>query len=332
MGTDPVIQWSADSRFLWGARQERMKPAGGWALSPLQPVRIALDGQASDLPPLEHPAGSLDALLWVGGDGLALAQFGTKGEYYRPKRDNPTPTYAIVDAAAGRVIDDLAVYELDPLLDPNRYPNTKWLTRHVLATKLPDGRVQALFDFSGSWIQWTQGEAARAIPALPAARAYSLSPDGKRVLLTKPEVPAGDVVIVSECGRTNPPSCQPRQPRTMPLLSLRDVATGREIWSLARDFDVRDEFPQAAIGPDNRLALAGLVPPDVAEGEENSTLYSRRRTIALVSLVDGTVIQEVPAPQGTYAMGFAEGGNAVWVQNVNSVTLYRIDRSRLPVR
>lgn len=325
LGSDPVVRWSSNSQFLWAARQNRMRPSGGWALSPLQPVRVSLSGQATDLPRLEHPAGSLDGLLWIGGNGLALAQFGTRGDYYRPVRLNPTPTFAIVDAAAGRVLDALPLADLEQFLEPKREPDTQRLARHVLAAQLPDGRVRALLGFSEGWILWTQGDPVRKGPALSDAAAYTLSQDGSTVLLTAPQVPGESPgVIRTSCGPPRHPPCQPRQPAKMTLVSLHDAVTGDAIWSIRWKFDRRDEIPRSAVSPDNRLALVGLVPLDIAKDEEFSVLYSERRTIGVVSLENGQILQTIPAPTGNYAMGFAEGGKIVWVQNVSSIALYDV--------
>jgi hypothetical protein len=55
---------------------------------------------------LKNVAGRLDGIRWVGGGGLALAEFGTKGHYYRPEHDDPTPSLAIVDGRRGRVLQN----------------------------------------------------------------------------------------------------------------------------------------------------------------------------------------------------------------------------------
>ncbi|HEY0627563.1 MAG TPA: hypothetical protein VGD10_12665 [Allosphingosinicella sp.] len=325
LGSDPVVAWSSDSKFLWTARQERMRPTGGWALSPLQPVRASVSGHVTDLPQLEHPAGSLDGLLWVGGNGRALAQFGTRGGYYRPERPNPTPTFAIVDAAAGRVLDALPLANLEPLLKPKRHPGAQRLTRHVLATQLPDGRVRALLHFTEGWVSWNQGDPIQEGPKLPEARAYTLSGDGRMVLLTKPQTPGdSEVIVIASCGPPRHPPCRPRQRTEMTLAAMHDAVTGDVIWSFRWKFDPQDETPSSAISPDNRFALVGLVPTDIAENETFSVLYSKRRSIAVVSLKSGAILQTIPAPSGNYAMGFAEAGKTVWVQNVNSVTLYSV--------
>ena len=90
-GTAPdSLAWATDSRSLWSVRQRIVSP-GGWALSGLIPISIGHDGTIRELPALHHPAGPLDGILWVGGDGLALAQFGTHGGYYRPPHDDICP-------------------------------------------------------------------------------------------------------------------------------------------------------------------------------------------------------------------------------------------------
>ncbi|MEJ0061505.1 MAG: hypothetical protein WDM79_18945 [Terricaulis sp.] len=72
-----------DDGSLWVALQERMDPSQ-WRLAP---VRIATikDGAPHELSSPQHPAGPLDTVQWI-GDGLFLAEFGARGDYYRPRR------------------------------------------------------------------------------------------------------------------------------------------------------------------------------------------------------------------------------------------------------
>lgn len=73
----------------------------------MRPVLAYVSGTVELLPEPRHPAGPLDALLWINGRGLALAQFGTRGSHYRPEHADPAPTFAYLDAEAGRVLDSL---------------------------------------------------------------------------------------------------------------------------------------------------------------------------------------------------------------------------------
>src|SRR5690348_10010838 len=74
----PAFAWGAGARFVWSATRDAVRPSG-FALSALRPARAGESDKLDMLPPLEHAAGPLDALLWAGGEGLAVAQFGTRG-------------------------------------------------------------------------------------------------------------------------------------------------------------------------------------------------------------------------------------------------------------
>jgi hypothetical protein len=145
-----AFAWASNSQFLWTATHERERPLG-FAVTPMRPVQTLGGGGLEPLPPLQFGAGPLDALLWAGGDGLAVAQFGTRGGFYRPEHQDPAPTFAIVDAARGRVLDSLLFDAIEPLRA--RGPGTPpWvLVRNAAATVLPDGKVRVFLSV-GQWV------------------------------------------------------------------------------------------------------------------------------------------------------------------------------------
>lgn len=102
-GESVPYEWLADSPEVVGVK--RISRDGGFVLGALQPYLFTNTGSQSPLPALSHPSGPLDELFWIGGAGLALATFGTKGEYYRPTHEDPNPTMSIVDAKAGHILD-----------------------------------------------------------------------------------------------------------------------------------------------------------------------------------------------------------------------------------
>lgn len=105
-----------DRGIVWGVEQETAKPSG-FAIGPLRPVRALSNGRLERLPALTHPAGTLDGMLWAGRQGLALAQFGTAGGYYRPQRSNPDPTLAFVDAGRGKVLQAASLRSVPKFAD-----------------------------------------------------------------------------------------------------------------------------------------------------------------------------------------------------------------------
>src|SRR3546814_7869567 len=75
----PPFVWRNDSKAILGVRQDTMRPSG-FALGPLSPIEIPNDGEPHPLPLLKDVAGGLDGMIWVGNSGLALAEFGKKGD------------------------------------------------------------------------------------------------------------------------------------------------------------------------------------------------------------------------------------------------------------
>jgi hypothetical protein len=260
------------------------------------------------LPPLEHAAGPLDALLWAGDDGLAVAQFGTRGGFYRPEHPDPDPTFAIVDAARGRVLDSLRFEAIETLRASARGRNPPYvLVDNAAATVLTDGRVRVLLRVR-QWAVWTQGEAPRALPDPYAGERDGrtiLSRDGERALVGRRLRTEGGICIEPSGG------CSPGRPVEGVLAALHDVTTGRELWTIRARVTNDLEFPTPAISPDGRYALVGLVP-------------DKRPLIALIAMDSGEIVQRLPAPGGAYAFGFANGGRTLWTHAYGLTALYEV--------
>jgi hypothetical protein len=310
-----AFAWASDSQSVWTGTHERLRPSG-FATSPLRAVRTMADGALQTFPDLQHSAGPLDALLWANGDGLALAQFGTRGGLYRPEHDDPTPTFAIVDAQRGRVLDSLPFEAIEPAGRRRPGAAAYAAVQNAAVTTLPDGRVRALLSV-GQWAVWTQGETPRVIPD-PYPREFHsrmvLSPDGASVLVGRLLRTSGGYCI-------EPRGCFPGTPVEGVLAALHDLATGRELWAI-RATAVNDfEFPTSAISPDGRYALIGLMPGPLSAGKVNIA-GAIEASIALVAMDNGAIVQTFPAPGPAYAMGFARGGRTVWAHAYGLTALY----------
>lgn len=337
MGTAPdALAWSSDSRRLWSVRQQTVRP-NGWALSGLDPIIVTVDGGVRALPPLRHRNGLLDAIMWVGGEGLALAQFGTQGSYYRPEHPDPAPTLAIVDAARGAVLDDLRVDQLSALRA--RVQAHGVMLQGATATVLPDGRVRAVVQFGpwaerpadaqpgqnwepirhpGTWLVWTQGDRPRiwASP-FPAdhANPAALSPDGSKLLVVRTLQANGvNVQCRIPCPHLQRP---PPTPVTGPIAELLDVRTGRSIWRLnARVDSFWNQNFRPTISPDGRY---GLIEMPAEDG---------RVATVLVRMADGR-IEETISPFHIWSYprtaGFSRNGRRVWLVCGNLVLVYDLD-------
>jgi len=302
-----AFSWYSHSSFIWIATHESKHPSG-FAVSPMRPARTAEDGSIQLFPQIQHSAGPLDALLWVGGGGLAVAQFGTKGNLYRPQHNDPSPTFAVVDAQRGLVLDTLPFEMIESLREKLQGKVPPYvLVRNAAAISLPDGRVRALLSV-GEWIVWTQHEAPRRIPDPYAGEAHhqmALSPDGISVLIGRLLRTEG-----GRCGRTG--GCKPGRPVEGILVALHDLETGKPIWTIRSTVNADYEFPAPAISEDGRFALVGLVPTNAGA------------SIGLVSMSDGKILQTLPAPSNNYAMGFTRGGQTIWTHANGLTAIYDI--------
>jgi hypothetical protein len=308
----PSISWASNSKSVWAAKHDVLLPSR-FAKSPMQPLKTASDGNILTLPFLQHGAGPLDGLLWADGDGLAVAQFGTRGSYYRPEHPDPNPSFAIVDVQRGLVRDTLAFTAIEAFKDRAKGLSPQEAIKNATATRLPNGKVRALLNV-GQWVVWTEGQ-----PPIAMANPYTadfdghivMSPDGSRVLVARLLRTEGAVI------------CEHRQncsvvgrPVEGVLAALHDLEDGRLLWSIRATVTRDYEFPAPAISPDARFTLIGLVP----EGA--------RALIALVAIEDGKIVQTIPSPGGSYAMGFARGGLSVWTHAHGLTALYDVQPNR----
>ena len=291
------FRWAADSQSIFGARQDT--GPGGFALGPMSTITIPVEGPVQPLPTLEHAAGNLDGLLWVGGNGLALAKFGTGGRYYRPELPNHNPTIAIVDGLHGKVL------QATPL------PN--WIGR-IDARIDPHGRIYTIFAPLGSdqWFEWHQGSALRAISInlRIGGKFFSITPDLKSVLIVHGLSATG--WICENFGGDSKP-CPPPTPVSGTIADLRDIATGQILWSITGTATYFSDNQKPAISPDGRYALV-MLPPD----------KERSETIAVISLRDGRILQLLISGLTGCALGFSEDGQTAWISKSPTIVTYRL--------
>jgi hypothetical protein len=308
----PSIFWASNSKSVWAGNHDALLPSR-FAKSPLQPLKTVGDGNILNLPPLQHEAGPLDGLLWADGDGLAVAQFGTRGSFYQPEHTDPNPSFAIVDAQHGLVRDTLAFTAIEALKNRAKGAPAQAVIKNAAATRLPNGKVRALLDV-GPWVVWTEGQLPIALDNPYAADFdghMTISPDGSRVLVARLLRTSGAMI----CEHTL--NCDTLgRPVEGVLAAMHDLENGRLLWSIRATVKSDHEFPAPAISPDAQFALIGLVP-------ENT-----RPLIALVAMEDGKIVQTLPAPGGTYAMGFSQGGRLVWTHAYGLTALYDLQPSR----
>ncbi len=321
----PTLQWSKDSSFVWASQRETVKPSG-FAISALQPIQVFTTGEVKLLPPLMHKAGFLDRLLWIDNEGLALAAFGIDGSYYKPEHEDPDPTFAIVDAARGVVLDSFSISKIFGKTEPDMK-----LAREMDYTmrKLPDGRVKiiiSVYRYSNTisekkWIVWTQGEKPQLLdnPYSELGGTYAkiyitLTPDGTGVLVSQLLRTKG--AIIREIGSKDYAKYSgytAGKPVEGILAVLYDLDTSKERWRIeARVTKDSNPPPKPVISGDGKFALLSFP----ADGENAYT--------ALISMNEGKTLQRLPTGYSSgYAVAMGFNNESAWINFGNVTALYQ---------
>jgi hypothetical protein len=312
-GAAPMpFAWQADSRAVFGARQARMYPRGGWALEGWRSLRIWRDGRIERMPKLSHSSGELDSLQWAGARGLALAQFGTRGGHYRPERKNPEPAFAFVDAVRGRVLATIP-FDTIPGVAPRRDGSDYALFRATTTVVRPNGRLRAVVQMArGPWVILDQDRAPRLapIPAGPArVDGVALSADGRRLLIA-PSLKASGVICELN------PNCPKPTPVEGQLAALYDLETGKRLWELRATATDFRSYPPPALNADGSLALVGL-PGRVSDFWPQ---------VALVSTRTGGVVQTLcAADSSSNVLSFLPNGHMA-LSGFGHFAVYKLER------
>ncbi|HWU71906.1 MAG TPA: hypothetical protein VN137_00375 [Sphingomonas sp.] len=299
---DQPFTWLDSGHSVLGVTQKKMKPRGGWALGPLKPFVASINGEVRTLPALVSPAGPLDEVHWVGNAGLAIVLFGAKGGYYRPEHRDPLPTIALVDAREGRIIQSLPLAELTPNPTANSINQVGWQVDRR-------GRVETLITLAPDrWVLWEQGKTPRRVPidVKPWRTPYVLSPDGQSVLMMRGLSATGMI-----CERN--PKCPPPEPTSGLIAELRNIRSGKVIWSLTGTAPTFSNDGMPAISPNGRYALISM--PTSYEGE----------TAALIEMASGKILQKIPT-SGAFRskFGFSSDTKIAWISGYSRLAEYRI--------
>ena len=290
--------WSRSSRSVFGVRQDTAKPSG-FALGPLSPSSFNTDGTVQKLAELNNEAGPLDEIYWIGHDGLAVVGFGTKGGLYRPIHSDPRPTIAFVDAGAGKILQSIAIADLAGIAAKSRIDGV---------ASDPDGRHVLITLASSQWVLWVLGQSPRLVPidVKPWMTPYALSPGGKAALVMKNLSATG--MICEHIGHG--PQCPPPTPRSGAVAELYELPSGKLLWTLDGIAETFSRSDVPAISPDGRFGLISMP----------------AGTVALISMVNGNVIQEIPKIwTSECSMGFSEDGKTAWVSGGSRIAVYKLN-------
>lgn len=295
----PPVRWDDAGQSIWVARQHRID-RGRWAAAAVEIVRVR-NGNVRDVGHIRGAPGRLDALQWV-GDGVAIAQFDTRGETYRPELENANPTIAFIDARRRRVLDAMPLAELESMAGREM--------RHapLLGGVLLNGRARAVIEARGRLIVWTEGEQPYAIESnFDRFARPTLAPDGASLLVNQMLRVEG---MICERAASNV-ECPPPEPRTGVWAARYDLRDGRAIWQMngtATTFAGRVGPP--AISANGRLALLQLPTSD-------------RQELALVDMGDGAVLQRFTSASG---FGFTDDDSVMWIEYGGLLAFYRLQR------
>ncbi len=313
LGGADSLRWSDDSSRLY---------LGVGALKPvtLRPAVMTPDGAVRENPEPTHPNGPLDALLYAGGGGQAVAQFGTTAHLRWPQQVNETPTFAIVDTNTG-VIRSTLTYE-DALrgrmaADADRRRMGLW---RASAALLPDSRVRLIAQmsyptnegFGGTeyvWMLWTEGDASALLDdPYPGNRGtLLLSPDGAALLVTS------SLTAISFCP-ADATCAEPARPAEGMVAALHETQSGRRLWEIRGVARTFNPLPTPAISPDGRYALIGLPAEDWTNAHA-----------ALVSMESGRTLAEIPVDVASYHVGFSRGGRQIWIHRAREILTYDLE-------
>ena len=304
--SSPQVQWSSNSDFLWGSEQKRVAP-GGWFANPVKLFKYLANGRREELPSPQHAAGPLDDVKWIGGDGLALAQFGSLGSYYRPEREDTDPTLAIIDASSGRVLQALSMTAIPGARSAQGRPMIPLIRTIALAE---GGQPLAFLQWpTGLALYWKLGE-----PPTPVApvkldfwHKLVLDPAGKWLLVA----PTLSVASIAECSDDDP--CSPEPPVTGPALELFDFATRERLWSISETTGSWGGPSQPIVSPDGRHVL---MPVRTIEGG----------VCLLVGMDRGTVLQRIACKRSDEKIAFAPDGRSFTISAGGMMRTFAFDR------
>ncbi|MBB4526623.1 UNVERIFIED_ORG: hypothetical protein M2435_006694 [Rhizobium sophorae] len=294
--------WLDDSSAVIGVKHE-ITVLSGSARGTLRPYLFALDGSQIKLSELVHPNGPLDEIYWIGGSGLALAGFGTKGIFGEPKLGDRKPTLALVDARTGTILQSVEKDSIPELSDQK-------IIQAVTSRIDAFGKAHVLIAWApDKWLLWVQGQSPRVVPSASTTwlTPFALSSDASSVLIMANLSATGSIC---EFGA----SCPPPTPQSGTIAELRDVATGQVKWTLSGTALNFSQSVAPAVSPNGRYGLISL--PD---GESSA--------IALISMDTGKVIQKFQQPGwGPIGLSFSPDSKFAVVAAGTTMAAFAIDK------
>lgn len=227
-------------------------------------------------------------------------------------RRHKNPTFAIIDAKRGMVLDTLPFDVFKAISKEHYVANLD----NAAATRLQNGKVRAVLLALNQWAVWTQGEPPRMLLSPysdPKERhnKIAISRDGSRLLVARHHCDGGYEDVKHDALRR--PTTPPCKPVESVIAALHDLETGRQLWEVRATVHRTALYPNPAISDDGRYALIGLP----YNGPDSQ--------IALISMDDGKIVQTFRSPGYTLnSIGFLQGGRGVWMHGDGVTDLYEL--------
>lgn len=256
MDDEDSLAWSDDSQSVWLLKGDTAFPSG-FSIGPFVCARRSMDGRIEASPALRDPPGRLDRVHWLGGAGLGIACFDTRGGYYRPELPDVAPTLGVIEASTGRVRSRVSVRH--ELLAPFDAPPTDIYCTVGPSAVMRDGRVRALVtayatvlgqDGVGGLVLWTEGQPPTVLPKEALEGAVAFVDDGRKLLVRLPLQATG---VIYERQPSPPPT-----PVSGDYAGLYDLESGRWVWRLSGRSTNWGEGRGLAVSASGRKALIGL--------------------------------------------------------------------------
>lgn len=306
--------WAQDSVSLLGTTRDQAK--GGFPTSGGKIVQFAIDGSRIRTPDIVSPSGPLDAVQWVPGTSMAIAQFGTHGSIYQPIHADPDPELAMIDTTTGRVLDRPSLRRLKSFSQRTPGSDPRYAIKAATAVNA-ENRLRSIVTIqtrqATTWVHWTEGlpPTEVAVPKTEKESRIALLPSGRQFLQLHTVQPIG-LQVTHPFASMDAKRPEPPTPRMGTLLQLRSTTNGKPLWSMHHRFVDFWRAQIFEISPDARYALISW--PDRHAFDEQ---------VALIDLRSGTLAQLLPlSPSGGQA-GFSDGGKRLWIWVANTFRMYR---------
>lgn len=304
---------SDDGAFVWSISSNTV--AGGFRTGETRPARLLDGGEYELLPALTVEGNPLDDISWADGHGVGVGHFGTLGDGRRPAVSSPSPSFAVVDAAAGKTRSKITLASIFALLGEGHVGSR---LRNIGCVRLRDGRVRFVADvmietpvsgqsrgaFAFGVVVWTEGETPRLLadpffgtrPPSPQPR-MELSPDGALLLVDFDLVASGDPGGCSRDGQCSP---ERLTPVSGPTHGLFDIEANT--WRWIKTATVSNSYHRGRphISQDGQLGLVYL--PEICNTQTVG---------AVIDMRDGRILKRILLDDSSRRAGFI--GNKPYV-------------------